>query len=92
MSTDHFIESLADNINQFVKQLNTNVPAGKMFRLLRKNNFFNKKIISETAEYSENTSISNVKTSDIATIQTSDPSISMILSLEVFYNCSVFVS
>jgi hypothetical protein len=40
MSTDHFIESLTDNIKQFVKQLNENVPAGKMLRLLRKKKIF----------------------------------------------------
>jgi hypothetical protein len=34
-------------------------------------------------EYSENTSISNVKTLEVAQIQTSDPAINISLSLEV---------
>jgi ribonucleotide reductase beta subunit family protein with ferritin-like domain len=82
MSTDSFTNSIKQKLTQFIELLNNDeTNKGKSYYFYYSCLLLNKK--NTFLEYSENTSISNVKTLEIAQVQTSDPAITISLSLEV---------
>lgn len=84
IANNDFISNLKQKLNEFVTKLNkVNSFSGKFF--LSINLFFSKLTnYSFLIDYSPHTTRLNVSKTTIALVETTDPSVTMTLSLEVF--------